>query len=156
MRSKSILIVVIVFFSPRYVLAGTWTSIDYPGAGITIVHGISGTNIVGSYGVSSATHGFLYDGMDWTTLDYPSFPQATYTIAHDISGGSIVGSYAVDDDGFGPHGFLYDGTDWITLDYPGHDTAQTHARGVSSGNVVGTSKYPEAEQGKVIRMRGME
>lgn len=112
----------------------TWTDlqiyffhvIDMPGATVTIVNGISGSNIVGV----SDGHGFLYDGTTWTPLDYPG---ASSTEARGISGSNIVGTYYGGSPG--RHGFLYDGTTWTTLDYPG--ASDTSANGISGSRVVG-------------------
>jgi hypothetical protein len=51
----------------------TFTTIDHPlGAKGTWVGGISGNNIVGSYkDAADATHGFVYNGSCYTTLDEP-------------------------------------------------------------------------------------
>jgi hypothetical protein len=70
----------------------------------TIADGISGNNIVGIYYNSSGTHGFLYDGSTYTTLDDP-LGQDTYV--EGISGNTIVGWYGVP--GYGgedTHGFI--------------------------------------------------
>src|SRR5213075_2207170 len=51
-----------------------YTTIDHPqaGPGGTTPYSIDGGRIVGSYlDASGATHGFLYDGTTWTTLDDP-------------------------------------------------------------------------------------
>ena len=57
--------------------------------------------MVGSYTDSGGTdHGFLYDGSNWTTLDYPS---ATGTSLTGIDGNNMVGWY---EDSSGEHGFM--------------------------------------------------
>ena len=96
---------VIVLFSSGYARAGTWTTLDYPGAKITEAYDISGSNVVGWYMDRLGIHGFLYDGTTWTTLNYPG---ASVTIINSISGSSIVGVYQ--NSHGGSHGFLYDGT----------------------------------------------
>jgi hypothetical protein len=115
-RLKSVTIfTAIVLFCSAYTLAGTWTTLDYPGATQTYVSGISGNNIVGYYGSS---HGFLYDGTNWTTIDMPG---AQSTIVRGISGNKIVGEYSLSDSPFpfGPwKSFLYDGTNWTTIPLP--------------------------------------
>jgi hypothetical protein len=105
----------ILFFISCYATAGTWTTLDYPGATQTYVSGISGNNIVGYYGSS---RGFLYDGTNWTTIDMPT---AKATVIRGISGNKIVGEYLPSDSPlpFGPwKSFLYDGTNWITIPLP--------------------------------------
>jgi len=117
---------VIVLFSSGYARAGTWTTLDYPGASNTTVNGISGSSIVGGYYDSSGNgHGFLYNGTTWTTLDYPG---AFATEAYGINISRIVGLHGL--------GFLYDGTTWTTLDYPG--ASNTYANGISGSKIVGS------------------
>jgi hypothetical protein len=70
----------------------TWNTLNAPGAvhGSTI-SGISGNNLVGWYlDASLQHHGFLYDGTNWTTLDYPG---ASTTLIYGIDGNNIVGTY---------------------------------------------------------------
>ena len=132
----------ILFFGSGYVRAGTWTTLDYPGAGITYVDGISGNNIVGTYqvdGGGDSPHGFLYNmtTQSWTTLDYPG---AVSTWVYGISGNNIVGTYT-DEYNFS-HVFLYNMTvqSWTTLaypsDYPGEYSIFTC--NISGNNIVGT------------------
>ena len=53
--------------------AQTFSSIDYPGATLTIAYGVNRSGeIVGTYNdVSNVTHGFLLSGGTFTTVDYP-------------------------------------------------------------------------------------
>ncbi len=129
-----------MLFSSGYARAGTWTTLDYPGAKITEAYDISGSNVVGWYMDRLGIHGFLYDGTTWTTLNYPG---ASVTIINSISGSSIVGVYQ--NSHGGSHGFLYDGTTWTTLDYPGALT--TEARGISGSSIVGV--YHNSDGGVV-------
>ncbi len=64
----------------------TWTTLEMPGASNTYIHGIDGNNIVGSYWVGIEVHGFLYDGTNWTHLDFP---------AYGVDGSTIVGSNVI-------------------------------------------------------------
>src|SRR5271165_6129026 len=76
--------------------AQTFTKIDDP-LGSTTPCGISGNNVVGAYTDSSRnTHGFVYNGSTYTTLDDPLATNGTE--ATGISGSNIVGPY------FGPPG----------------------------------------------------
>ncbi|MGA1978939.1 MAG: PEP-CTERM sorting domain-containing protein [Sedimentisphaerales bacterium] len=93
----------IVLFATVYARAGTWTTLDYPGAWHTTPSGISGSEVFGSYWQPNVSRGFLYDGTTWTTLDYPG---AIETVAYDISGNNIVG-YCLYSSHHGGHGFLY-------------------------------------------------
>lgn len=61
-----------------------------PGAGATFPYGIQNGNIVGSYTVAGTTHGFLYDGLTYTTIDVPL---STSTRICDIDGNTLVGYY---------------------------------------------------------------
>ena len=81
MKTQSILVLAMVLFGTGYAMAGSWTTLDAPGATGTVAFGIDGDNIVGYYWVGtggSGVHGFLYDGTSWNTLDAPG---ATDTIA---------------------------------------------------------------------------
>jgi len=64
---------------PRRIVAGA--SNTYP-------YGIDGGNIVGYYSDGS-THGFIYDGTTYTTLNVPG---ADSTRAYGIDGSNIVGT----------------------------------------------------------------
>ena len=75
-----------------------------PGAIRTYINGIDGSNLVGYYQDAQSPyhyHGFLYNGTNWTTLD---FPGATATYISGIDGGNLVGMYQ---NGSGSHGFIY-------------------------------------------------
>ena len=82
----------------------TWTTlIDMTGATSTVIHGISGDNLVGQYRDDSGVpHGFLHNGGIWTTIDKPG---AGETYVTGIDGSNIVGWYT---DATGTHGFVYE------------------------------------------------
>jgi hypothetical protein len=63
-----------------YARAGTWTTLDYPGAWVTEAFGISGNSIVGVYWDNSFDigKGFLYNGASWTALNHPWAVHGTY------------------------------------------------------------------------------
>jgi probable HAF family extracellular repeat protein len=107
--------------------AGTFTTIDYPGAVSTVCTGVNrnGT-IVGWYVDSGGNmHGFLYNGGTFSSLD---FPGAASSAAGGINdSGTIVGTYG------GPtvfwryfewyyflgyHGFVYSGGVFNSFDFP--------------------------------------
>jgi hypothetical protein len=120
----------IVLFNTGYARAGTWTTLDYPGAIFTQIGGISGGSVVGMYSNSSGyNHGFLYNAGNWTTLDYPG---GEGTEAFGISGSSVVGMYGDTGDS---RGFLYNAGNWTNLDYPG--ARGTYISGISGSNVAG-------------------
>ena len=83
---------------------------------------------------SGNTHGFLYNGSTWTTLDDPN---AAYgTSAQGIFGTNIVGYYT--DSSGDTHGFLYNCSTWTTLNDPNADALYgTSAQGISGTNIVG-------------------
>jgi hypothetical protein len=108
------------FYNPDGVIynldSQTWSTIEFPGEDdFTRVLAIDGSNILGWYGeVGERGNYFLYDGLNWTTLDFPSiylFPNSTSYFAskavatiyiNDMDGDDIVGYYK---DGTGVHGF---------------------------------------------------
>jgi hypothetical protein len=102
----------------------------------TFALGISGNKIVGYYtDSSSVSHGFLYNGSTYTTLDDPlATPGLAGTFATGISGGNIVGSYG---SSTGLHGFIYNGSSYTTLDVPFAGTHGTSPSGISGGKIVG-------------------
>ena len=126
--------------APAARAALTYTTIDHPlaGAGGTVPYAVDGTRIVGTYFDSNrSSHGFLYDGTNWTTLDAPNASGAGGTAAYGVSDGTICGTYVT---ATGQTlGFLYDGVNWTTLDHPpaGLGQVDTFARGVSGSTVVG-------------------
>jgi hypothetical protein len=83
---------------------GTWRTLSYPApAFATVLTGIDGPNVVGVYQgpPNGDRHGFLYDGVDFTPIDYPGAPQTTVM---GIDGNTVVGYY-YDASGF-THGFI--------------------------------------------------
>src|SRR3954467_388616 len=96
-----------------------YPALDDPLARIggTTAYGINAAGqVVGSYqDASGTTHGFLYSGGTYTTLDAPS---ARTTAARAINGlGQIVGTYT---DASGTYNFLYSGGSYTVLaDLPG-------------------------------------
>lgn len=134
--------------------AFTYTTIDHPLAGVggTVPNDIEGSQIVGSYlDAAGVTHGFLFDGGTWSTLDHPAAAAPQGTEAYGIFDGTICGTY-VDASGQ-TFGFLYDGVNWTTLAHPplGIGPADTFARGISSGTVVGYSIENVVARGFVYR-----
>jgi hypothetical protein len=123
-----------IFSVPAEAITYRIQTLDYPGATDTSANGIYKSNIVGYYyDEAGIVHGFLYDGTNWSTLDYPG-AAGSVTAASGIYKGNIVGCY-YDEAGI-VHGFLYDGMNWSTLDYPGV-TNGTEAYGIYKSNIVG-------------------
>jgi hypothetical protein len=106
----------------------------------TQANGIDGANIVGGYhqklrgwggSYTTVTHGFLYDGTSYKTLDPPGWLNFNYCTG--ISGSSIVGCYG-DRNGL-TQGYLYNGSSYRTVSVPG--ATNTLANGISGSNIVG-------------------
>src|SRR5712692_4568515 len=109
--------------------AGSFTTIDAPGANYTFVYGINNAGqILGAYDV----HGYLESTGSFITID---FPGATFTEASGVNDtGQIVGTY-----GIGPanHGFLDSGGRFTSIDFPG--ATFTSAFEINdTGQIVGT------------------
>jgi uncharacterized membrane protein len=111
------------------------SSIDFPGASDTFPRGINNNGyIVGAYRDATGLHGFLKDGIGFSTIDFPG--AYDYISPYDINdNGSIVGSYW--DNAQVMHGFLIDSTGFYTIDFPG--ARATILYGINnSGNIVGS------------------
>jgi probable HAF family extracellular repeat protein len=109
-----------------------FTTFDAP-SGLTFVNGVNDSGqVVGSF---LNSHGFLYSGGVFTTLDAPG---AISTLASGINdAGNVVGSFS---DGSGNHGFLYSGGTYLTLNDPSA-TNGTNANGINAaGQIVGAYK----------------
>jgi hypothetical protein len=112
----------------------------------TALMGISGNNIVGTYWDDNfSMHGLIYDGVNWSTLDFPwstDFPRVygynnSDTIIFGISGGNMVGQYR---NYTGYFGFVFDGVNWTTLNHIktyGYGGSTTSLTGISGNIVVG-------------------
>ena len=112
----------------------TYSPISPPGATGSTAYGIAGNRIVGVYDDASFNpHGFLYDGVSYTTLDHPLGAQGTFP--HSLFGHTVVGSYI--DAAAKAHGFAYDGSSWTTIDDP-LGVKGTTVAGISGNKIVGT------------------
>jgi hypothetical protein len=119
------------------------TSVEGTGyqAGTTYATGVSGNSVVGWYLDSSMqTHGFLYNGSTYTTLDPPGSVSST---ALAVSGNNVVGTFT-NASGVST-GFLYDGSTYTTLLAP--QNLPTNPAAVSGGNVVGTYSQGGSDHG---------
>ncbi len=121
--------------------AWTWTKLDFPGAEWTRASGISGDTIVGDYGDSNGSYGFIYDGNTWISLAHPEAPRDT--AATGISDGRIVGYYSPDN--FQRYAFIYDGMTWTNVKVSGEtrllDVSGDKAVGYFDYNPWGSSRY---------------
>src|SRR5262249_41558435 len=114
----------------------------------TQAHGINNAGqIVGQYFTNNATHGFLYSGGTYTTLDDPS-ATLNITQAFGINDmGQIAGLYVVT--GGVAHGFLYSGGTYTSVDDPLADPRLgTEADGINNaGEIVGWYEDATARHG---------
>jgi hypothetical protein len=125
-----------------------WTTIQAPGSLQTRIEDIDNGKMVGYwnrdlndspiYVSPSKYSGFIYDGTNWTSLNYPG---AIDTKAMGVSGEIIVGTYCITDV-FDRHSFIYDGINWGTLNFPG--AINTQILGIDGNTIVG---YYEAANG---------
>jgi uncharacterized membrane protein len=121
-------------------IAGTYTSFDYPGAVETAGFGInSAGDIVGPYSdASGVEHAFLLSGGAYSSFDYPG---ADFTVANGINdAGDIVGIYCTTtgciSTSEGEQGFLLSEGLFTTIAIPGE--LFTAAEGINNnGEVVG-------------------
>ena len=102
-------------------LRATYSTIDFPGARWTIVHGVRRTGplgrtpeVIGTYGDSDGyVQGFVMSGGNYRTL---AFPGATETYPEGInSRGEIVGTYAPPPPNDGLCSFLYSAGHYSTI-----------------------------------------
>jgi hypothetical protein len=138
----------------RLSAAFSFVTIDHPlaGAGGTMPNDVEAGRIVGTYlDTSAVSHGFIFDGVSWNTLDHPAASAPRGTEGFGISEGLVCGTF-VDASGR-TFGFLYaDGT-WTTLERPplGLGPVDTFARGISEGTVVGYSIESLVARGFIYR-----
>jgi uncharacterized membrane protein len=119
-------------------IAGTYTSFDYPGASETSGFAInSAGDIVGPYSdASGVEHAFLLSGGTFTSFD---FPGADFTVANGINdAGDIVGIYCTTTECIstseGEQGFLLSAGVSTTITIPGE--YYTAADGINNNGVV--------------------
>jgi len=125
----------------RVYAQGSFTTLDFPGSTTySTISGMNSGNFVGRYTDATGTHGYLYDGVTWSILDYPG---ASKTSARGVFGTNIVGEYTINNDPSGNlyHGFMNNGTNWIPLNYP--EAMATTIGGISGGKMVGDYTDPD-------------
>jgi hypothetical protein len=106
--------------------------LDVPGATLgAYAMGIDGSTVVGYFSDEKSTRGFLYNGKEYQTLEYPDATGATMPRA--VSRGLIGGSFDTEKEG--TRGFLYDGKVYETIVYP--EAVSTVVSGLFDANVVG-------------------
>jgi hypothetical protein len=134
--------------------AFVYSTLDDPfaGPGGTVPYDVDGSRIVGTFiDPAGATHGFVYDGATWTTLDHPNAAAPRGTSAYGVFDGILCGSY-VDATGR-TFGYTFDGTNWTTLAHPplAAGPVDTFARGVDGDTVVGYFIESQVARGFVYR-----
>ncbi len=97
------------------------------------VVGVSGNNVVGNYTAGGVGYGFLYNGANYTTID---FPGSTGTNLTGVSGNNVIGSYS---DGGGGIGLLYNSGSYTSIVPPGGINGGASA--VSGSTIVGSEQY---------------
>jgi uncharacterized membrane protein len=127
-----------------------------PAAVYTNPFGINASgDIVGAYvGMDNVSHGFLYRGGSYTTLDVMGFETEAYGIN---ASGQIVGSYIekVADGSVKRHSYFYINGLYATFDHPS-TTYWTDARGINDqGQIVGNYSAPGGGQGGFIYINGL-
>jgi len=117
--------------------------IMFPGASQTFAGAVDGRYICGHYviGTQTVTHGFLFDGRHFRTIDPPSsnfsIPSGVLSRNHHVI---VVGSFNdKNTDHF--HGFIWKDGKYTIYDYPG--AALTNLNSIdNSGRVVGSHVGP--------------
>ncbi|HZQ70064.1 MAG TPA: hypothetical protein VFA68_16180 [Terriglobales bacterium] len=118
----------------------TFTPIDVPGAGFTIVTGINKAgDMVGVYGqdINADNHGFLYSNGIFTFFDYPGM---AVTSPGGINDSGMISGFAsqIPSQRTSAIGFVYDGTSFATLKNSKY--AILYCRGINNaGTVVGAA-----------------
>jgi hypothetical protein len=123
----------------------TFTTINVPGVAQTSPWAINSSGeIAGFYSPSSSpppsqffsiSHGFVYDGNTFTTIDVPGAVSTQLEGINDA--GVVVGNYSnCSENSLAclPHGFVYAGGQFTTLDVPGATT--TSAEGINNSGVI--------------------
>jgi len=121
--------------------ADTYSAIDFPGASATAPSGINASgDIVGTYTLAGANHGFLLSGGVFVSIDYPG---ARDSEAFSINSQGDVAGY-FQDANLAWHGFVLCQGEFTVLDDPAATTG-TFALGINDiGTVVGEYKVGQA------------
>lgn len=132
-------ITLILLSLSAFVAAGTWSTLDFPGATDTVITGIDGNILVGNYFENPRlSHGFIYDGRAWTSFDVTGSTEMKVT---GIAGNNIVGWYLDSGTGWGnEHGFVYN---FRTLSFTSYDFPSSLYRtqffGIDGSDIIGYS-----------------
>jgi hypothetical protein len=104
---------------------------------------ISNGIIAGYFTNVTGSHGFIFDGTQWKTLDVPNATTGT-TVATGYFGGVTIGTFT-DSTGIS-RGFSFDGKVWNTLDFPGAIYG-TYPSSISGQTIVGSYGDPTGRHG---------
>jgi hypothetical protein len=117
--------------------AGSWATLDFPGAQDTYPCGVSAGTVVGRYDVGGNAHGFTWDGANFATADYPGTGSGHSTWLNGISGSTAVGNFGVT--GWTADGRLYNlgNSTWSTLSSPYPQYPDLYLLAMSGNNIVG-------------------
>jgi probable HAF family extracellular repeat protein len=125
-------------------------TLKVPGATASAVYGVNASgHMVGGFNDTngSRSHGFLYDGTNFVTLDDPAGSVYGTNATGINDAGVIVGTY--NDMGDVPHGFLYINGNFNNFDCP--NSVGTNAWGInSSGQIVGFCWYNSTYHGFLL------
>jgi probable HAF family extracellular repeat protein len=125
-------------------------TLKVPGATASTVYGINGSGqMVGGFNDTngSRSHGFLYDGTTFVTLDDPAGSVYGTSAMGINDAGVIVGTY--NDMSDTPHGFLYTNGNFFNFDCP--NSNGTNATGINaSGQIVGFCWYNSTYHGFLL------
>src|SRR3954471_17053577 len=107
MRTSILTLAIILCFGKSPAVGFVYQTLDVPGAFNTLPLGVENGVVVGYYSPTNSTliptHGFIFDGSNFTTIDYPG---AIATAVGDVSGSRLVGYYF--DSTVRRHGFIYE------------------------------------------------
>jgi hypothetical protein len=129
----------VVLLGTGYAWAGTWTTMpDIPGQTSIYADGESGGTIVGTWGGGGSSHGFVYAGGSYTSLDYPGNPGPYYwTFFNGIQGNMVVGDHGIT--GWTFEGLTYNISTqtWTNVVSPFSGFPDMHLRGIDGDKLVG-------------------
>lgn len=140
--------------STAYSMEYTLEAIAYPDAVWTRVSGINNKgHVAGSYNDGTKTHGYIYDGISFTTVDFPGAVETSLRNINDS--GKVVGWYNFNGQGIGyntTYGFLYDNVAYYSVAFPGGDYGsgvpdETSINGINNNDIAVGQYWVGGERG---------
>lgn len=123
--------------SSAYATQYEFTTIDVPGALWTSANGINNLgHVVGTYSDGNGSHGFIYDGTGYLTIDYPGGNPGNTGIKDINDSGKMVGEY---NDGHKWQDFILDNGGFSTYSFPGK--TETSINGLNDAGVAAGGYY---------------